>query len=183
MKIAPKYSVALLLTLAFVLPGQVSADDYAVVFHLFNPIPQHGAQKRIAQLSEKGIMAGVRDFLHAEAKVAFELVAKEQDKTIDADLYATKLLEEKLEKPYLAKYGKDIYSQNPLDLPEHVFTYFVNPYLYDVLRRTELPETTRDLSFVAIMGYLQMIRVGLNYAQTGINITNEIFDKFGVPKP
>jgi hypothetical protein len=182
MKFPPKYSVALLLTLAFVYAGSINADDYKVVFHLFNPIPQGGAQKRIAALSEKGIKEGIKEFLHAEAKAAFEQVAKEQGKTVDADLYATKLLEEKLEKPYRAKYGKDIYSENLLALPEHIFTYFVNPYLYKVLRRVELPETTRDLSLVTILGYLHMIRVGLNYAQQGIDITNKILDQVGVSK-
>lgn len=182
MKFAPKYSIALLFTLAFFHTGSISADDYKVVFHLFNPIPQGGAQKRIAALSEKGIKEGIKEFLHAEAKAAFEQVAKEQGKTIDADLYATTLLAEKLEKPYLAKYGKDIYSEDLLALPEHVFTYFVNPYLYKVLRRVELPEMTRDLSLVAILGYLHMIRVGLAYAQQGIDVANKVLDQFGVEK-
>ena len=198
MKIAQKYSLILLLA-ACVLQTEVRADapavdTYGVVFHLFNPVPQRGAQKRINhQLVEKALAAGgdfnqafmarVKPFLLSEAKAAFEAVATEQGKNINSEACAALLLQEKLEKPYFEKHGKDIYSENPLDLPEHVFTYFVNPYLHSVLRMQELPEQTRDLSLVAILGYLQMVRIGLNYAQTGINITNEIFDKFGVPKP
>ena len=198
MKIAQKYSLALLLV-SCVSQTEVRADasavdTYGVVFHLFNPIPQRGAQKRMHhQLVEKALAAGgdfnqafmaqVRPFLLNEAKAAFEAVATEQGKNIDSQLCAELFLQEKLEKPYLEKHGKSIYSENPLDLPEHVFTYFVNPYLHSVLRMHDLPEQTRDLSLVAILGYLQMVRIGLNYAQTGINITNEIFDKFGVPKP
>ncbi len=202
MKIAQKYSLVLLL-LSFVQPGEVlAADSYSVIFHLFNPVPQRGAQKRMHhQLVEKALAAGgdfnqafmaqVRPFLLSEAKAAFEAVATKQGKNIDSQVYAETLLKVKLEDPYLAKHGKSIYSEDPLALPEHIFTYFVNPYLHDVLanvenkalEKVELPEQTRDLSLVAILGYLQMVRIGLNYAQTGINITNEIFDKFGVPKP
>jgi hypothetical protein len=198
MKIAQKYSLALLLVACILQPEvQASAsttDTYGVVFHLFNPVPQRGAQKRIHhQLVEKALatggdlnqafMAQVKPFLLNEARAAFEAVATEQGRNINSEACAELLLQEKLEKPYFEKYGKTIYAQNPFDLPEHIFTYFVNPYLHGELKMHDLPEQTRDLSLVAILGYLQMVRIGLNYAQTGINITNEIFDKFGVPKP
>jgi hypothetical protein len=207
MKIAQKYSVGLLFV-AFFGPSAIQADapavdTYGVVFHLFNPVPQRGAQKRLNhQLVEKALAAGgdfnqafmalVRPFLLSEAKAAFEAVATEQGKNINSQACAELLLQEKLEKPYFEKHGKNIYSENPLDLPEHVFTYFVNPYLHSVLRMQELPEMTRDLlSFgVAVIGYLELIRVGINYAQTGINyaqtgvnVVTDICDKFGVPKP
>lgn len=198
MKIAQKYSLALLLVACiFQLEVAASAsatDTYGVVFHLFNPIPQRGAQKRINhQLVEKALAAGgdfhqafmaqVRPFLLSEARAAFEAVATEQGRNINSEACAELLLQEKLEKPYFEKHGKSVYAQNPLELPEHIFTYFVNPHLHGELKMHDIPEQTRDLSLVAILGYLQMVRIGLNYAQTGITITNEIFDKFGVPKP
>ncbi len=198
MKIVQKYSLALLFVCVLqteALAGASAIDTYGVVFHLFNPVPQRGAQKRMnQQLVEKAFAAGgdfnqafmaqVRSFLVNEAKSAFDAIATKQGKNIDSQLYAETLLKVKLEDPYFEKHGKSIYLENPLDLPEHIFTYFVNPYLYDVLAQIEieLPEHTRDLSIVTILGYLQTVRIGLNYLQTGITITNEVFDKLGVPK-
>jgi|GEM_PF-3532401 len=198
MKIQQKHSLFLLLAVcALQIDSSASApaiDSYSVIFHLFNPVPQRGAQKRMHHhLVEKAFAAGgdfkeafmaqVRPFLLSEAKAAFEAVATEQGRNINSDACAELFLKEKLEKPYFEKYGKDIYSESPFDLPEHVFTYFVNPYLHSELRMHDLPEQTRDLSILAMIEYLKMIRVGINYVQIGINVANEIFDKFGVPKP
>ena len=64
--------------------------------------------------------------------------------------------------------------------------------MHSELKMHALPEMTRDLVSLGVtfIGYLQLIRVGINcaqtginYAQTGVNVANEIFDKFGVPKP
>ncbi len=205
MKFTQKYSLALLFVVCAlqveVLADGAAVDTHKVIFHLFNPLAQQGAQKRINdQLVEKALASGrnfnkalmdqVRHFLLSEAKAAFEAVSTEQGISIDSRSYAELLLQEKLERPYFEKHGKYIYSENPLDLPEHVFTYFVNPYLHSALRAHALPEHTRDFSFITLMGYLQLIRVGtdyaqvfVNYTQAGINIANEFCDKLGIVKP
>lgn len=201
MKIAQKNLAVLFLLLPFFgsevradAPVAVdSAENFQLFYRLFGPFPARGAQARLAKLRHEAEAAGgdfkvelmkrVRPFLLAEATDAFKMVAHEQDKTIDADLYAAKLLEAKLETPYKnAHDGADIYTADAATLSDHVFTYFVNPYLTDVLKRLELPEQTRDLSLTTLMEYLHYVRIGLNYGQTFINVANQTLDNFGIPK-
>jgi len=168
-----------------------TSDNFAVFYRLFGPFPAQGAQARLNKLRVAAEQAGgdfkvelmkrVRPFLLAEAKAAFTLVAQEQRKDFNVDVYAARLLEEKLEGPYRkAQNGADIYAAEVDSLPDHIFTYFVNPYLSDVLRHANIPAQTRGLG--ALNESLQYLRLGLDYAEGIIKVMHRVLDSLDIDR-
>lgn len=174
-----------------------SEADFRNLFHLFNPVPQHFAQKRIHTIAdrahEKEAMIGnyevafmkeLKLFLLEEIKTSFLHVALAQGNPID-DAYATKLadcfLKEKFEAPYQDCTGKELFEQNPMSLPEHCFTSCLREYLVPfLLKHQSIPTQTRGP--LDIYGYFHMMLIGIDYTRKVLDVAENMITAAGVTR-
>lgn len=191
-----------LLILSFVQTEQAAAVnsdeyDFRVLFHLFNPYPQHFAQSRIHAIAvhahekeavvgsyEVAFMKEVRLFLLEEIKVSFLHAAQAQQNPI-ADDYATRLAKDflriKFEEPYKNNTGKELFDANPTTLPEHSFTYCLREYLVPILlNHPNIPTLSRGA--LDVYGYLHMILIGIDYTRKALDITENMITAAGVTR-
>lgn len=199
MKILSLLTLAIMLTATPKMHSAEEVNDFKLVFHLFNPFPQDGMQKRLnaflgrvrTKTAEVGnyqvaFMKEVRLFLYEEIKAAIIHSAQCQMVDVDADALAEKILQEKFERSYAKAYPGETFfaNANPFELPEHCFTYCLREYLTPLLLHRRLPEPTRDLSSFMFnaMHYAQYLRIGIKYTKDGIAILERVLDSAGVPE-
>lgn len=176
-------------------PAYSEQDQFALVFRLFAPFhqksnPAAALRKAMETRRVQNSAAGdivfnqeVRKYLASQLEEAFIMIGEYQGAPISRDtaqMLAENVVAVKLELSFREVTGKELFEQDPNTLPHHIFTYFTTPYFFEVNKHLTLPTINRfDIS--SLMGYLHTLRVGLNYADKGIEYANKVLDTIGVP--
>ena len=171
-----------------------------IIAHLFEPINRHFSQKdldTLCKVVESRIEKGesyitafndeVQKFLHSQITAAYVEIAKQQKNetftTEDAQATAAFVITEIMVKGYAQKCHANLFEQDPMTLPEHLFAFFTTHYFVTAHSRVLLPAHAQNrMDMATLIEYAHFVRVGLSYATTGIKYANAALDAFGVPQ-
>lgn len=201
MKFTQKTALCLMSLCAVVGQSHAAAAHPSVketIFHLFQPIDQHHSQKNLDELChavEARIAQGqeytaafndeVQKFLLAQLTAAYLEIAKQQKingyTQEDAQAAATFVMTEILVKQYALKCHANLFEQNPMSLPPHLFAFFTTHYFAKAHGQIALPQANR-FDVASMMHYAYLVRVGIAYGSIGFAYANKALDALGVPQ-
>lgn len=189
MKFAQKTALCLMSLCAFIGKSHADAVERPVktaIFHLFNPINKNHSQQHLDTLCkvvegriEKGedfktaFNDEVQKFLLSQLTDAFVAIAQQQNNkdytSENAQADAHFIITELLVRAYAQKYHANLFEQDPMSLPEHIFAFYTTHYFVTAHGHIALRPQNRMDAATAFQ-YLYYVRVGMAYVSKGLDV-------------